>query len=162
MGIDLAEMPTKLREVERTDFQVRIGKDELPWFPEDNDVHLVKIKVGISKFLFGSSVQSKGLVDIASKLDSHRSNIANNLLQTHLPQFSDGFNPHVRTLNQTVTRHPIFYVSNNGGQRVFFMRFGKIDNMPVIVRIAVCDKTDQVKTLKILTNESKKHLKAGL
>lgn len=160
MGIDFAEKPTRLREAERTDFMVRLHRSDIPWLPENyHEAHLVKMRIGASQFLFGSAIKGRTLVDVADQLDEHRSEISNNLLHTHLPQFAQGYNPHVKLLDNTRTRQPIFYIGNKGGQRAYFMRFGQLDNMPVIVKIAVCDKAQQSQVLSTLTYASKKHNK---
>lgn len=157
MAVDLAEGPTKLREVDRTDYSYRLDKSDLPWLDaESHQVSLVRMRVGASVFLFGSAINSKRLVDAASELDEHRSEITNNLLYTHLPQFAEGYNPHVTMLENSSTRLPIFYVKNNGGQRVYFMRFGRLDNMPIIIRIAACDKASQTEVLSTLTTMSRR------
>ncbi len=161
MGVDLAETPIKIREAERTDFKVRLHKEDLPWLPDNHhEVHLVRMRIGSGQFLFGSAIKGRPLVEAAQQLDEHRSEIANNLLYTHLPQFAEGYNPHVKIVENTKTRQPIFYIGNKGGQRVYFMRFGKIENMPVIVKIAVCDKARQLGVLEEITTDSRKRLKS--
>lgn len=160
MGVDLAETPTKIREAERTDFKVRIHKEDLPWLPDSHhEVHLVRMRIGSDQFLFGSAIQGRSLVEAAQQLDKHRSEITNNMLYTHLPQFSEGYNPHVKLLSNSRTKQPVFYIGNRGGQRVYFMRFGKMDNIPVIVKIAACDKADQIDVLGVLTTLSRSQLK---
>lgn len=156
MAIDVAEVPTKVRETERTDFKVRLHRNDIPWLPEDHhDVHLVQMRLGKGQFLFGSAVKGKTLVSAAEQMGSQKSEKANRMLYSHLPQFADGFNPNVVMVKNAVTRQPIFYLKASTGERVYFMRFGKIDNMPVIVKIAACNKTQESKVMAAITSESR-------
>ena len=162
MAVDLAERPHQAIESERTDFMVKINRRDLPWIAEEAlSIPLAKIRSQNGGFLFGSAIRGKALVDAASGLDEHRSTVTNNLLHTHLPQFAEGFNPHVKIAENTRTLQPIFYVGNKSGQRVYFMRFGKIEGMPVIIRIAACDKAKQLDVLGVITTKSKRELKSG-
>lgn len=163
METAVEEKPAGIREVERTDLKIRLSKHDLPWLSEGIfEPHLVKIKIGSSQLLFGSAIKSPLLVEAAKSLDAHRSQICNNLLYTHLAQYAEGYNPHVKVVEDTRTRQPIFYVSNKGGQRVYFMRFGNIDNMPVIIKIAVCDKSRQTDVLSVITTNSRRQIKSRI
>lgn len=162
MGVDIAvaEKPIRLRETERTDFKVRLHKSEIAWLAEEfHDTQLVKMRVGKQEFLFGSAILGQTLTYAASKLDEHRSEICNNMLYTHLPSFAQGYNPKVSPLEHGITNKPIFYIGNKGGQRVYFMRFGNLDRMPIIVKVAVCDKANQADVLAILTDQNRKQIK---
>ena len=159
----VAEKLIRLRETERTDFKVGIHKSDLPWLPENyHESNLVQIRIGTSRFLFGSAVKGQLLTEAAQQMDEHRSEIANQLLHTHLPQFAEGYNPHVKVVDNPKTRQPIFYVGNKGGQRVYFMRFGNLDRMPVIVKVAACDKAREVDVLAEITTDSRKQIKAKI
>lgn len=154
VNTEVAVAPT---EVVRTDKSIALTKEDLPWLPEQSHkVPLVRIRSATGDFLFGSAVQSKGLVEAASRLDEHRSAIVNNLLHTHLPQFAEGFNPHVIQVEHPRTHQPIFYLKNKGGQRVYFMRFGRIENAPVIIKIAACDKANQTAVYAAISTESRR------
>jgi len=163
MGADIAvaEKPAKLRESERTDFRVRLQRSEVPWLPEEYyEAHLVRMRVGSSQFLFGSAIRSQKLIDAANQLDAHRSQICNNLIYTHVPSYADGYNPHIKLVKKSRAIFPTFEIGNKGGQRVFFMRLAdNLDNMPVIVKIAVCDKAQEKQVLATITTDSKKSIK---
>lgn len=155
-----AEAPRKSPEVKRGGHFITINQSDIPWLETPaHKVELVTMRHGSVEFLFGSAIQSKRLLEAAKQLDEHRSEICNNLLYSRLPQYAEGFHPKVTTLKNTVTRQPIFEIGNNGGQRVFFMRFGKIESRPVIVKVAVCDKATEDKVLSVLTTDSKKFIK---
>ena len=163
MGADVAvaERPIKLRETERTDARFRLQKSEVPWLPEEYyEAPLVRMRVGSSQFLFGSAIRGQALVDAANQLDSHRSQICNNLIHTHVPSYAEGYNPHVTLVKNSRAKFPTFEIRNKGGQRVFFMRLAdNLDNMPVIVKIAVCDKAREKQVLTTITTDSKKSIK---
>lgn len=163
MGADVAvaEKPVKLREAERTDAKVRLQKSEVPWLPgEYYEAHLTRMRIGSSQFLFGSAIRGRALVDAANQLDTHRSQICNNLIDTHVPSYVGGFNPHVRLVRNSRARFPTFEIGNKGGQRVFFIRLAdSFDNLPVIVKVAVCDKARENQVLSTITTDSKKSIK---
>lgn len=149
-----------VKEVVRTRYSLTLTRGELPWLPtEFKEVNLVKVKYGNVETFLGSEISNRDLIDAANQLDLHRSEIANNMLHTHLPQFIEGFNPHVKALDNTRTKQPIFYLSNAGGQRIYFMRFDNKEGIPVIVKVAVCDKATQANVLLVLTTDSKSQLK---
>ena len=156
----VAEAPRKTPEVARTGKSITIRKEDIPWLETPvHKVELVTMRHGSVEFLFGSAVEGKKLKKAAGRLNEYRSELCNQLLNSHLPQFAEGFHPRVSTLGNAITHQPIFYVGNNGGQRLYFMRFGRIENKPVIVKIAVCDKSDQGQVLSVLTDQSKKVIK---
>lgn len=163
MGADIAvaEKPVKLRETERTDLKVRLQRGEVPWLPEDyHEAQLVRVRVGSSQFFFGSAIRGQKLIDAASQLDAHRSQICNSLIYTHVPSYTDGFNPNVRLLKNSRAKFPIFEIGNKGGQRVFFMRLtDNLDYLPVIIKIAACDKAKENQVLATITTDSKKTIK---
>lgn len=163
MGADVAvaEKPVRFRETERTDLKVGLQKSKVPWLPEEYyEIPLVKMRIGSTQFLFGSAIRSQSLIDAANQLDSHRSQICNNLIYTHLPSYVEGFNPRVRQVKNRRAAFPTFEIGNNGGQRVFFMRLAdSFDNMPVIVKIAACDKSTEGQVLATITTDTKKTIK---
>lgn len=163
MGADgaVAEKPVRLREAERVDNKVRLQKSEVPWLPEVYyETHLVRMRIGTSQFLFGSAIRGRALVDAANQLDTHRSQICNNMIYTHVPSYAEGYNPHVRLVKNPRAKFPTFEIDNPGGQRVFFMRLANsFDNLPVIVKIAVCDKAKEQQVLATITTDSKKSIK---
>ena len=156
----VAEAPRKTPEVSRIGRSITIRKEDVPWLETPtHKVALVSMRHGNVEFLFGSTIQSKRLLEAARQLDGHRSNICNQLLYSHLPQYSEGFHPKVTPVKNSVTHQPMFEIRNKGGQRVFFLRFGKIEGKPVIVKVAVCDKATEDKVLSVLTTDTKKFIK---
>ena len=155
-----AEAPRKTPEIRREGHSITVRKDDIPWLETpEYKVALVTMRHGSVEFLFGSAIQSKPLLDAARQLDGHRSEICNNLLYSHLPAYAEGFHPRISTVTNVRTRQPIFEIGNKGGQRVFFMRFGRIEGRPVIVKVAVCDKARENRVLSQITTESKKSIK---
>lgn len=157
-----AELPVSAKEVTRSNSAITLSRADLPWLPAENvRVPLVNFAANGREFLFGSEISDKDLVKAASHLDAHRSEICNNLLHTHLPEFAEGYSEHVKVVANHRSRQPIFYAGNKGGQRVYFMRFGKIDGKPVIVKVAVCDKARQEDVLVVLTGQSRRQIKGS-
>lgn len=140
----------------------RIRKEDLPWLDQQEvRVSLGKISLpgGIS-FFYGDMVYGKKLTEAKSQLDEHRKRIADNLLFSHLPGFvRDGYHPYIKQVDGRVTHRPIYNVYNKGGQRVYFMRFDTLQGIPVIIRIAVCDKAREDEVLSVITSRSHKVIK---
>lgn len=125
------------------------------------EVNLVRITLTGSheQLLFGSFIKGDVLTKAAQQLDEHRKTIADALLYTHIPEVvRQNYSNHVSVLINQVSDKPIFYFANKGGQRVYFMRFQSGD-LPVIIRIAICDKSNQIAVLGELTDESHKRIK---
>ncbi len=137
------------------------GKD-LPWLDQQEaELSLDKITfVEGVRFFYGNIIYGKKLTEAANQLDEHRKEIADNLLSSHLPGFiKDGHHPYIKQVDGRITERPIYNVYNHGGQRVYFMRFDKLQDIPIIIRIAVCDKAREDEVLSIITNRSHKVIK---
>lgn len=157
------EIPSGFEEVSGTDKKIEIYRDDLPWLEANKKANLamITLKGTQDRFYFGSLIEGKELVDAANQLDRHRSEIANHVLYSQLPDLiRNGFNTRVNKVKDGITSRPIFYVGNPGGQRVYFMRFDNLDGNPVIIRIAVCDKSRQIQVLKVLTHRSSTGIRA--
>ncbi len=157
-------LPSGFKEVVHSDKVLIITKNELPWLKDDEKIPLVKITLTGTNgktFYYGSCIRGH-LVEAAKKLDMHQSRFCNNLLYSHLPTLiQNGSHPYIKIVSSQVTEKPIYYFSNIGGNRVYFMRFNEIDGKPVILRIAVCDKSGngQEIVLGALTNNQQKVIK---
>ncbi len=156
------EVAVASREVVNTGRKITINKAELPWLPtQTQEVPLVGIRFGGSELLFGSTISNKALIEAASSLNPRNSEIANNLLYTHLSQYAEGRLPHAKFMDDSKSSKPVFYIGNKSGIRVYFMRFGKIEDKPVVIKVAVCDKSRQLEVLEQLTTNDRKRLKAA-
>lgn len=158
----VSELPSGFTEVQHTDQSFKLTQAEIPWLGSNAEtVPLVKVGIqGGGEFYLGSAIKEKRLVQAADQLDKHRSEISNNLLYTHLPEFvTRGHNPYIRVVANARTDRPIYYVGNKSGQRAYFMRFDKLQGIPVIIRTAVCDKNMEGVVLGVITTASHKRIK---
>lgn len=143
----------------------QIGTEQIPWLEGLRPITLAKfVPQGGREFYIGHAVSGKRLIRAAEKLDEHRSGLIDNMFYAALPQYAEtGFSPAVRSVVDSVGDRRINYFANPGGQRVYFMRMddilGSENKTPVIVKVAVCDKTDQADVLSVLTIKDKTYLK---
>lgn len=141
--------------------RIIVPRTEIPWLDkEEESIQLARIKiVGGQDFYLGSIIRGKKLTAAANALDEHRSRISNNLLNTAIAEYiRTGFNPSIKIVDNKITRNNIYYTGNQGGQRVYFMRMDKFlrpgDKLPIIVRIASCDKAQQNDVLSVITSST--------
>jgi len=157
------KLPSGFKEVKKADTTLQVTPDEIPWLRKDAAVNLVLITMKDSmnsQLYFGSAIRGKVLVGAANNMSEHQKNITDNLLYAHLPDIAETkVIRFAQRLVNAITDRPIFYFANKGGQRVYFIRLADIDNVPLIVRIGVCDKTDQAEVLTILTTKDYKDIK---
>jgi hypothetical protein len=160
-------IPSGYKEVSQG-VKAQIGPEQVPWLSEQQDIQLARfVPQGGREFYLGHAVRSKKLVKAAQKLDEHRSTIIDNMFYASLPDYvGTGYSPAVRTVLNSVGNKNIFYFANPGGQRVYFMRMDELlgpeNKTPVIVKVAVCDKSDQVDVLTVLTNKDRTFLRRSI
>lgn len=139
-------LPSGFKEVKHSDTFLHVKRNDMPWLKEDENIPLAKITLSGTDektFFYGSCIRER-LVDATNMLDEHQSRIANNLLYSHIPPFiQTGSHPYIKRVDDEITEKPIYCVYNKGGNRVYFMRFDDINKRPVIIRIAVCDKSGE-------------------
>lgn len=157
-------LPSGFKEVRMSELSLSLASSDLPWLGQASlQRPLAEITLAGNdgqKFLYGSAILGKDLVGAADQLDKHRSGITNNLFYSHLPEFiKSGTHPYIKMVHDASTERPIYNIYNKGGQRVYFMRFDKLQGMPVILRVAVCDKDRQAQVLGVLTTQSYKAIK---
>ncbi len=143
----------------------QVGPEQIPWLESQRQITLAKfVPQGGREFYLGHAVSGRKLLRAAQRLDEHRSTLVDNMFYASLPQYAEtGFSPAVRGVVDAVGNRRINYFANPGGQRVYFMRMDDIlgpeNDVPVIVKVAVCDKSDQADVLSVLTIKDKKYLK---
>lgn len=142
--------------------QLEISRTDLPWLPNKLEkASLVKIKAqnGV-EFYLGSLVRGKRLVEAAQQMDRQRSDTTTNILYNLLPEFLER-NTHsrVKSIIHGVAEKSIYYAGNPSGQRVYFMRLGDREGLPVVVKVAACDKARQMDVLATLTNQNTRNIK---
>lgn len=135
-----------------------IYRGDIPWLPGESEI--IKLKKvdfqGHRSCYVASAVRGRKLTDAASSLNRKKSDIANRLFYGCLPDFiSNGYNAHVKRTDKQKTTQPIFYTGNPDGQRVYFMRLDNLNGIPVILKIAACDKTKQADVMSVIADTDK-------
>jgi hypothetical protein len=161
-----AKLPSGFKEVRQAKEKIKLLIEQFPWLEEDLDINLVDITLAGSDnkhFLFGSAIKANiTLLEAADQLDERRKRVVDNMLYTQLPTFIDqGHTPSIRQISNPRSETTVYVTGNTSGQRVYFTRLDKIDDKPVIVRLAICDKSKEEEVLGQLTSDSKKVIKAS-
>lgn len=136
---------------------ITLTRKELPWLRKAEEIRLALVTLSDTvekKFYFGSAIKEK-LIAPAEALTADQNRHADTLLYTYLPDFVRRKLDLVSRLSNPVTNYPIYYLGNTQGLRVYFVESGKIEGLPVILRIAVCDKAEQDEVLSVLTKSSR-------
>lgn len=160
-------IPSGYREVSHG-LTAEVGPELIPWLEGPRPITLARfVPQGGREFYLGHAVSGKKLLRAAQRLDEHRSTLVDNMFYAALPEYvSTGHSPAVRNVVNSIGYRRINYFANPGGQRVYFMRMddllGPENKSPVIVKVAVCDKSDQVEVLSVLTDRSRKFLKRSI
>lgn len=156
-------VPSGFEKVENPKQSLAVGREDIPWLDRDSaqiPLSQVTLRGDGQKFFYGDFICGKKLNRAAGQLDEHRRTIANNLFDSHIPDFIRyGHHPYIKSVSDRVTEKPIYNIHNKGGQRVYFMRFDRLQGIPVVVRVAVCDKDRQGDVLSTLTAQSHKAIK---
>ncbi|MBI2314802.1 hypothetical protein HYU93_01965 [Candidatus Daviesbacteria bacterium] len=146
-----------------------IGK--IPWLKEGNggtgngdttiSLALVTLSdTGNRQFYLGSYIRHRVLLEATENLTGEQSDSVNQLFYSCLPDIvRNNYNPKVKTVENPHGGVSIFYRGNRAGQRAYFMRFDSINGLPVIVKVAVCDKERQGLVLSVLTTQEHKNIK---
>lgn len=152
-----------IRGVEKSYTEIAINKEDIPWM-EDASMTLALDRMTLAttkseQFLYGDCVQVKDALRKAyGQLDVRGRRIVDSLLFTHLAKIvQDGDSSFALTLTDPVFKKKIQYFGNNGGQRVYFMRLNSVFGLPVIIRIAACDKARQAQVLGVVSTLPRRH-----
>jgi hypothetical protein len=158
----IEKVPSGYESSESLDRIIAVGGDVLPWLDQNEkfNLHISKLDLtGVGSFLVASAIGSnRNLVSAASGLTEHQSNIVNNMFYSRLAGFiSNGQSASVETFEDAVTPFPIKVMRNNGGQRVYFARVAlgipeEDEYGATVLRLAVCDKNEQLTVMKILSS----------
>lgn len=166
---EVSELPSGFSEIRQAERQLHITQTDIPWLPKakkEQDINLVHVRlVGGGEFYFGNTIRDDRLIIAAESLDAgglNRSQIANQMLYSRLPTFiRDGHHPGIRPVYNARTEWAMYEAGNGNGERVFFVRtrLDKLQDIPVIIRVAVCDKSMERVVLGVITTSSKKRIK---
>src|SRR5579884_1538442 len=134
--------------------KLSISREQIPWMRDENEeLSLVKITTDEGQeFYLGSLVTGKKLIDVANQLSPEQNEIANGIFYRALPDIiHNRTNRFIRPIREPKTEEKIMYVHNIPGQRVYYIRFGQEDGIPVIIRLAVCNKAQEDDVLSVIS-----------
>lgn len=156
----------------KTDKTARVSPDLLPSLPRQFDgkpvdffsvpLELLKVRGSGREVLVGTLIAGKDIVRAYEILNRDQLKRAETCFYSHLAGYIDG-QPVARRVKSDAVKRPILYFRNlSGGLRIYFLEPEKIDGQPVIIRIAVCYKNQEVDILSHLTNTRRKDIKKAI
>lgn len=144
-----------IKEAAQSGKTLKLTSEDLPWIDEPIKVPLTLVELfDGKKFYLGSAVRGKELINAADALDRDDSDHASQQLINHLPDFFQNGSRDIYNVEVPKSIWPTYYVKVSGGNklRTFFIRTPDVDKTPVVVKIASCNKYDEMKVLKVITN----------
>lgn len=154
---DKDKLPPGYETVKRNGKSVRLGEQELPWLngKEEIKVPLVEVKLaGGKRFLLGSAVSSHNtLVEEASQVANKPGGQekANAVFYHAARLVIEGDPKNVARLQHPVSDKPTYYGKALTGERTYFIKVDDIDGIPVIIKVASCDKNGQARVLRVIS-----------
>ncbi|TSC63990.1 MAG: hypothetical protein G01um101493_275 [Microgenomates group bacterium Gr01-1014_93] len=167
--INEKSLTSNYEAIKRSGRTARISVDELPSLPNTRDgkpidsyavpLDIVRVRGSRNEAYIGTLIAGKDIVKAAVRLGPQQRRQADTTFYSHLAGQIDGHGAADRVKVKGIKR-PILYFKNTGGVRVYFMEFDKLDQKPVIIRVAICYKNEQVSILAKLTNIPSAQLKS--
>lgn len=153
-------LPSGYEASESLDQIVKIDNTTLPWLKEPFEMTVSKCRLDSGReFLIASAIGThSNLIEAAQGMNDGQRKATDNMFYSRLPEIIlNQYSPNVETLENPITKFPIFVMRNKSGQRVYFARI-QLDDLaeqqqlgPTNVRLAVCDKNKQKKALSVLS-----------
>lgn len=149
-----------------------LTENELPWINGQHRIQLELMTLAESDRLkfycadllaLSPPVGHPKLIKAREKLarDHHLKEI-DRMFFTTMPGFvRNGHDRNIKTVESPVTKKPgrggrqIYYRGDKQGLRVYFMRFDNRGNIPVIIRIAVADKSNERDVYRVISTEER-------
>lgn len=139
-----------------------VDRTEIPWLETSEvNVPLELMTLATTKgeqFLYGSLIQGKKLKEALKQIvDANQLRSADDALLVQLSEFAQtrSFKDCQKVHNRR-TKKEILETGNQDGQRVYFIRFDNIQNIPVIIRIAAGNKTKMKEIFSVITNQTRR------
>lgn len=153
---DCERLPSGFLIAERAIASFCVGQDILPWCTDDPTIDLVRVQTRSGKIFIGSCVvgdledYAEAAQNFSSATDKNFYSLAHKIIQnqfTSLPR-----------IQSTSAPYPIYYSKTNNF-RVYVMhvpsnRLGFLgrDSAGLLLRVAVCLKSNEEKVLKIISD----------
>ncbi|MDO8618626.1 MAG: hypothetical protein Q7R49_01630 [Candidatus Daviesbacteria bacterium] len=161
-----SSLPPGIKERIRFYQGLLINRAEIPWLEQaEVRVPLELITLNTSQqeqFLYGSIIDGKRLNRALEQLKPDELKFVDNALFIQLAELiQTGSAPDVKKVRNHVTEKPIFETGNQHGQRVYFMRLDRIQDLPVILRVAAGNKAMFATIFNVIAGESHRAAKMG-
>lgn len=156
-----ADLPYGVRERVASPQELLLTREEIPWLEQAE----VKVPLELmtldttngEKFLYGDFIHGKRLLKAMSQMREGELRSADTALFVQLSELiQKGRAPDVEKVHNHVTGREILETGNQAGQRVYFMRFDRLQGIPVIIRIAVANKDRMIQVFRVISTESQR------
>lgn len=160
------DLPHGIKEKVRYFQRLIVGRSEIPWLETDE----VKIPLDLmtlattkgEQFLYGSLIEGKKLNKASEQMTDPERRSADDALFVQLSELiQTGQVRDVEMVHNHISRRPIFETGNKNGQRVYFMRFDRLQGIPVIIRVAVGNKSMMKRIFSVITPENNRQIRKG-
>jgi hypothetical protein len=154
-----SELPSGYLKTEAIRQPFVLTEADMPWLKEDTAFGLTKCTLQSGKeFLLGSALRThKDLVSAAEAMTEQQQSNCNNMFYSRVAGMVDG-NMNAQNTDSfpnPATTFPIRVLRNKGGQRVYFgMLRDQATDMPIVLRLAACDKNKQAQVTRVLNEQS--------
>lgn len=158
-------LPSGYISAEQLQANAFVDQRALPWLDEPYGLSIANCGIeGGKTFLVASAIGSHPrLIAAAEGMTDKQRHITDNMFYARIASYIEsGYASNVETLPKAVTTFPIHVMRNNGGQRVYFgvPRLDIAgDDVPVVLRLAVCDKNKQSEVMKVLSASSPREIR---
>lgn len=160
-----SNLPPGIKESIPSDHLFTFTIKDIPWLEQKE----VKVPLELvteegtdgQKFFYADFIHGKDLLEAEYQLVKQQGKSADNLFFSHIGEFlrRGGRHPYIKLIHDPKTDKPIYCAYNDSGPRVYFMRFDRIEGIPIIIHIATCDKERQIQVLTTISNWSGKQVK---
>lgn len=162
------KLPSGYESVRQLDEPGLIGPETLPWAREILRLPIAECRLQSGEtFYLASAVSAHSdLQKAAEGMSEDQRQSTDNMFYSRLPEYIQrGFSVAIEKVPKPTTKETLLAAKNIAGQRVYFARFDLLldtedkdtnpQTLPVIVRLAACDKNRQKLVMKHLSGGGK-------
>jgi hypothetical protein len=160
-------LPSGYISAEQLPAPLQLGHDMLPWIGEGETAAINLTRCTLTsgvEFLVGSALKTHDrLAKAAQGMNEQQQRNCDNMFYSRVAGYIEGGlqSSNVENMPDTAAPFAIKVLRNNGGQRVYFGLFTTpgTGDLPVVLRLAACDKERQVQVMKIISGKTDRSIR---
>lgn len=143
-----------------------VTRNEIPWLEAgEANVPLELLTLATTrseKFLYGSLIEGKKLNKALDQMSETELKSCDDALFIQISELiQTGQAKDVEKVHNHISKRPIFETGNQNGQRVYFIRFNRLQGFPVIIRIAAGNKSMMRTIFSVIATENYRQIRKG-